>query len=128
MIRHHFAPESWDCNIFCRVLPLTLNALHSEDLESPGKIEVRATLMSSERENAMLESMVQRLNLEPGITACLLGSRATASPGLGVDPTDTTIGAATTGYGDRGDGLGRLIAGMSGASHLRALPQRLPSA
>ncbi|MBV8052574.1 MAG: MgtC/SapB family protein [Acidobacteriaceae bacterium] len=50
-------------------LPLALRALHSEDLESPGRVEVRATLISSERENAMLEKIVQRLSLEPGITA-----------------------------------------------------------
>jgi uncharacterized membrane protein YhiD involved in acid resistance len=51
------------------LVPLALRALHSEDLEISGKVEVRATLMSSERENAMLENIVQRLSLEPGITA-----------------------------------------------------------
>ena len=35
-------------------LPLTLHALHSEDLNSSGKVEVRATLVSAERQNALL--------------------------------------------------------------------------
>jgi hypothetical protein len=43
-------------------LPITLHALHSEDLNSSGKIEVRATLVSAERQNLMLEEIVQRLS------------------------------------------------------------------
>jgi len=50
-------------------LPITLHALHSEDLNSSGKEEVRATLVSSERQNAMLEDIVQRFGLEPGVSA-----------------------------------------------------------
>lgn len=50
-------------------LPITLHALHSEDLNSSGKIEVRATLVSAERQNAMLEDIVQRLSVESGISA-----------------------------------------------------------
>jgi putative Mg2+ transporter-C (MgtC) family protein len=50
-------------------LPLALRALHSEDLNTSGKVEVRATLVSAERQNAMLEDIVQRLSLESGITA-----------------------------------------------------------
>jgi len=50
-------------------LPLTLHALHSEDLDSTGKVEVRATLVSAERQNAMLEDIVQRLSIESGISA-----------------------------------------------------------
>ena len=50
-------------------LPLTLHALHSEDVDSTGKVEVRATLLSSERQNAMLEDIVQRLSVESGISA-----------------------------------------------------------
>ena len=50
-------------------LPLTLHALHSEDLNSSGKVEVRATLVSAERQNAMLEDIVQRLSVESGISA-----------------------------------------------------------
>jgi len=50
-------------------LPITLHALYSEDLNSSGKVEVRATLVSSERQNAILEDIVQRLSLESGISA-----------------------------------------------------------
>jgi putative Mg2+ transporter-C (MgtC) family protein len=50
-------------------LPLNLHALHSEDLDSSGKVEVRATLVSTERQNAMLEDVVQRLSLESGVSA-----------------------------------------------------------
>jgi putative Mg2+ transporter-C (MgtC) family protein len=50
-------------------LPITLHALSSEDLNSNGKVEVRATLVSSERQNAILEEIVQRLSLESGVSA-----------------------------------------------------------
>jgi putative Mg2+ transporter-C (MgtC) family protein len=50
-------------------LPLNLHALHSEDLDLSGKVEVRATLVSTERQNAMLENLVQRLSLESGVSA-----------------------------------------------------------
>jgi putative Mg2+ transporter-C (MgtC) family protein len=50
-------------------LPLALRALHSRDENSGGKVEVRAILVSPERQNAMLENIVQRLSVEPGITA-----------------------------------------------------------
>lgn len=50
-------------------LPMTLRALRSEDINSTGKVEVRATLVSSERRNAMLEDIVQRLSLESGVSA-----------------------------------------------------------
>jgi putative Mg2+ transporter-C (MgtC) family protein len=50
-------------------LPMTLRALHSEDLNSSGRVEVRATLVSAERQNAMLEDVVQRLGLESGVSA-----------------------------------------------------------
>lgn len=50
-------------------LPLTLHALRSEDLNSIDKVEVRATLVSAERQNAMLEDIVQRLSIEFGISA-----------------------------------------------------------
>jgi len=49
-------------------LPLALRSLHSEDVDS-GKVAVRATLISPERQNAMLENIVQRLSVEPGITS-----------------------------------------------------------
>jgi len=45
-----------------------LHALHSEDLNSSGKVEVRATLVSAERQNVMLEEIVQRLSLEAGVS------------------------------------------------------------
>lgn len=50
-------------------LPITLHALHSEDLNSSGKVEVRVTLVSAQRQNAMLEDIVQRLSLESGVSA-----------------------------------------------------------
>jgi len=50
-------------------LPMTLHALSSEDVNSSGKVEVRATLVSAERRNAMLEDIVQRLSLESGVSA-----------------------------------------------------------
>jgi putative Mg2+ transporter-C (MgtC) family protein len=50
-------------------LPMALHALSSEDINSTGKVEVRATLISTERRNAMLEDIVQRLSLESGVSA-----------------------------------------------------------
>jgi putative Mg2+ transporter-C (MgtC) family protein len=50
-------------------LPMTLHELSSEDINSTGKVEVRATLVSAERSNAMLEDIVQRLSLEPSVSA-----------------------------------------------------------
>jgi len=50
-------------------LPMTLHALSSEDVNSSGKVEVRATLISAERRNAMLEEFVRRLSLESGVSA-----------------------------------------------------------
>jgi len=50
-------------------MPLNLHALHSQDIDSTGKVEVRATLVAQERQNAMLEDLVQRLSVESGISA-----------------------------------------------------------
>ena len=50
-------------------MPLNLLALHSEDIDSPGKVAVCATLVAPERQNAMLEDLVQRLGVECGISA-----------------------------------------------------------
>jgi putative Mg2+ transporter-C (MgtC) family protein len=50
-------------------LPMTLHELSSEDINSTGKVEVRATLVSAERRNAMLEEFVHRLSLECGVSA-----------------------------------------------------------
>ena len=50
-------------------LPLTLQSLHSEDLNGTGKVEVRANFQSNGRQDAMLENVVGRMSLEPEITA-----------------------------------------------------------
>jgi putative Mg2+ transporter-C (MgtC) family protein len=49
-------------------LPLALRALQSEDIDSLGKVEVRATLVSAGRQDAILEQIVGTLCLEPGVT------------------------------------------------------------
>jgi uncharacterized membrane protein YhiD involved in acid resistance len=46
-----------------------VHALSSEDVNSTGKVEVRATLVSAERRNTMLEEFVHRLSLECGVSA-----------------------------------------------------------
>jgi hypothetical protein len=38
-----------------------LHALRSEDLNSTGKVEVRARLVSAERQNEMLEEIVSKM-------------------------------------------------------------------
>jgi putative Mg2+ transporter-C (MgtC) family protein len=48
--------------------PLLLKSLKSEDLESTGKVEVHAVLTSTGRQNLLLEQIVGRLSLEPGVT------------------------------------------------------------
>ena len=50
-------------------LPFTLHALRSENSDSSGKVEVRASLCSSERQNATLEDIVQRLGVESGVSS-----------------------------------------------------------
>ncbi|HTD23198.1 MAG TPA: MgtC/SapB family protein [Terriglobales bacterium] len=52
-----------------QALPMALQALQSEDVDPAGKVEVRATLLSSGRQDALLEQIVGRLSLESGITA-----------------------------------------------------------
>lgn len=52
-----------------QTLPLVLQSLHSEDLDATGKVEVRANFHSAGRQDAMLESVVGRMSLEPEITA-----------------------------------------------------------
>ena len=52
-----------------QTLPLILQSLHSEDLDATGKVEVRATFHSNGRQDAMLESVVGRMSLEPEISA-----------------------------------------------------------
>jgi len=43
--------------------------LHSEDLDSTGKVEVRANFHSHGRQDAMLENVADRMSLEPEISA-----------------------------------------------------------
>ncbi len=52
-----------------QALPMVLQALQSEDVDPTGKVEVRATLLSSGRQDALLEQIVGRLSLESGIIA-----------------------------------------------------------
>jgi len=53
------------------VQPLTvaLRALHSEDVSASDKVEIRAALLAARREDSLLEQIVSRLSLEPGVTA-----------------------------------------------------------
>jgi putative Mg2+ transporter-C (MgtC) family protein len=50
-------------------LPIAMQSLQSEDLDTTGKVEVRATFHSTGRQDAMLESVVGRMSLEPQISA-----------------------------------------------------------
>ncbi len=46
-----------------------LRTVESEDLPAAGKVEVRAELTTTGRDDARLESAVNRLSLEPGVSA-----------------------------------------------------------
>lgn len=48
---------------------MKLRSLHSEDLETPDRVEVEADLVTQERDDAFLEQIVTRLSLEPGVSA-----------------------------------------------------------
>jgi putative Mg2+ transporter-C (MgtC) family protein len=48
--------------------PLLLKSLKSDDLESTDKVEVQAILTSTCRQNLVLEQVVSRLSLEPGVS------------------------------------------------------------
>jgi putative Mg2+ transporter-C (MgtC) family protein len=48
--------------------PLLLKSLKSDDLERADKVEVQATLTSTGRQNLLLEQIVSRLSLEPGVS------------------------------------------------------------
>jgi hypothetical protein len=52
-----------------QVLPITLQSLHSGDLRGTGKVEVHANFHSNGRRNAMLESALGGMSLEPAIPA-----------------------------------------------------------
>ena len=47
---------------------LCLKSLNSDDVEHTDKVEVRATLTSTGRQNLVLEQIVSRLSLEPGVS------------------------------------------------------------
>jgi len=51
-----------------QTLPIALQSLHSEDLDSTGKVEV-ANFHSHGRQDAMLENVADRMSLEPEISA-----------------------------------------------------------
>lgn len=48
--------------------PLLLKSLKSDDLERADKVEVQAVLTSTGRQNLLLEQIVSRLSLEPGVS------------------------------------------------------------
>lgn len=52
------------------LIPMKLRSLRSEDLEQfPDKVEVEAEMVTQTRNDQMLEQIVSRLSLEPGVTA-----------------------------------------------------------
>lgn len=51
------------------VAPLTLRSLQSEDEEDPSRVEVVANLISTGRNDPLLEQLVSRLSLESGVSA-----------------------------------------------------------
>jgi putative Mg2+ transporter-C (MgtC) family protein len=48
---------------------LILRSLLSEDQENSARVEVKAILISNGRDDAVLEQLVGRLSLEPGVSA-----------------------------------------------------------
>jgi putative Mg2+ transporter-C (MgtC) family protein len=48
--------------------PLLLKSLKSDDVDHADKVEIRATLTSTGRQNSLLEDIVGRFSLEPGVT------------------------------------------------------------
>jgi putative Mg2+ transporter-C (MgtC) family protein len=48
--------------------PLLLKSLRSDDVEHTGKVELQAILTSTGRQNLLLEQIVSRLSLEPGVS------------------------------------------------------------
>lgn len=51
-----------------RVINATCRYRKSEDIENTAKVEVHAFLTSTGRQNLLLEQIVSRLSLEPGVT------------------------------------------------------------
>jgi putative Mg2+ transporter-C (MgtC) family protein len=50
-------------------LATTLQALDSEDLNGTNKVQVQANLIMADRNDALLEQVISRLSLEPGVSA-----------------------------------------------------------
>ena len=48
---------------------MTLQALDSEDLNGSKKVQVQANLIMADRNDALLEQVVSRLSLKPGVSA-----------------------------------------------------------
>lgn len=48
---------------------MTLQALDSEDLDNDSKVKVQASLLMTERNDELLEQVISRLSLEPGVSA-----------------------------------------------------------
>ena len=48
--------------------PLLLRSLKSDDVEHTEKVEIQATLVSTGRQNSLLEQIVNRLSLEPSVS------------------------------------------------------------
>ncbi len=48
--------------------PLLLKSLKSNDVEHTDKVAVQAILISTGRQNVLLEQIVSRLSLEPGVS------------------------------------------------------------
>ena len=46
-----------------------LHGIHSEDLEGTGRTRLRAEIVTSGRQNALVERIAMRLSIEPGITS-----------------------------------------------------------
>jgi len=49
--------------------PMMLRSLSSEDLDVGGRLEIRATLLSSGKRDDLVEQIVNRLSLEPSVSA-----------------------------------------------------------
>jgi len=49
--------------------PLTLTALKSEDIEGTDKLKVLAHIRSLGRQDQVLEQLIARLSLEPGVSS-----------------------------------------------------------
>jgi putative Mg2+ transporter-C (MgtC) family protein len=48
---------------------MTLQALDSKDLDGNNKVQVQANLIMADRNDALLEQVISRLSLEPGVSA-----------------------------------------------------------